>query len=493
MAIVYTQVDLISELKVQEQILRDLKIQRVHCESSNECNSSTEGSTAIKSPNKSQFEFHLQPSSPVKETVNKSLTKLVGLVSLSNQIKEHRVYAKAPTTAPFSIAQGTLRANDKLLSPVYFCEHFFSTHFKGQPYLNSVEKFNRSFALNAKKELAFADKKVIQAQKEVITDMIKEISMALLTGKELSSISLPVKVMQPRSQTQTTGEFFANLDLMHAAARSGSNLETFKKVIAFVCSNFFYGMDCQKTLHPYIGETTQGHFADGTCYYAEQIRHNPSTCAMLMVNNDDAFSIDMQLELISAMKSNEIKNYLKGIITIKIRDQVIYATFPCLVVRGVIYGDRRMLLEDAFYFCYPKEQLKAVVKVGGDHRSDLLDGGIYRMSAPIVLNKDKFGSSLFPSLKPKHLSREAKLSHISGSWLESVQVDGTELWNRSHRAYRVQYLEDTLPSDWRFREDLLWMMYGNMQQAQEWKVHLEGVQRSIRKTREAFAKKLKHK
>lgn len=493
MAIVYTQLDLISEPKAQEQILRDLKMHRPQCDVSNECNNSSEGSTAVKSPDKSQMQFHLQPHTSLKDTTNKPLTKFVGLTPLSSHTKDSHVYSKAPITSPFSLAQGTLKSNDKLLPPVYINEQFISTHLNGQWYLNAIEKFHRSFALNAKHELIFADKKVIQAQKEVLTDMIKEISMALFTGKELSSISLPVKVMQPRSQTQTTCEFFSNLDLMHAAAKSLTNIDMFKNVIAFICSNFFYGIDCQKTFNPYIGETAQGSFADGTTYYAEQIKHNPSTSAMLMVNNDDFFKIDMQVELNSAMKSNEIRTYLKGIINIKIRDQVIYASFPCLTVRGIVYGDRRILLEEAFYFCYPQEQLKAVVKVGNDHRADVLDGGIYRLTAPMVLTKDKFASSLFPSLKPKQLNRETKLSHISGSWLESIHVDGKEFWNRSHRAYRMQYQEDSLPSDWRFREDLLWMMYGNIHQAQEWKTHLEGVQRAIRKTREIYLKKLKHK
>ncbi len=32
---------------------------------------------------------------------------------------------------------------------------------------------------------------------------------------------------------------------------------------------------------------------------------------------------------------------------------------------------------------------------------------------------------------------------------------------------------DVLPSDWRFREDLIWLIYKNKQQANKWKYALE--------------------
>jgi hypothetical protein len=34
-------------------------------------------------------------------------------------------------------------------------------------------------------------------------------------------------------------------------------------------------------------------------------------------------------------------------------------------------------------------------------------------------------------------------------------------------------MEGILPSDWRFREDLLWLKYGKMKIAHKWKVRME--------------------
>ena len=39
---------------------------------------------------------------------------------------------------------------------------------------------------------------------------------------------------------------------------------------------------------------------------------------------------------------------------------------------------------------------------------------------------------------------------------------------------------DVLPSDWRFREDLIWLVYSNKQNANEWKIALENYFREER-------------
>lgn len=45
-----------------------------------------------------------------------------------------------------------------------------------------------------------------------------------------------------------------------------------------------------------------------------------------------------------------------------------------------------------------------------------------------------------------------------------------------------------LPSDWRYREDLLWLKYGFMAIAAKWKLRLEVQQRKDRKHRQDVEK-----
>ena len=48
-----------------------------------------------------------------------------------------------------------------------------------------------------------------------------------------------------------------------------------------------------------------------------------------------------------------------------------------------------------------------------------------------------------------------------------------------------------LPSDWRYREDLIWLKYGYMSIAHQWKLRLEVQQRHDRKLRLEHKKRMK--
>lgn len=53
------------------------------------------------------------------------------------------------------------------------------------------------------------------------------------------------------------------------------------------------------------------------------------------------------------------------------------------------------------------------------------------------------------------------LGEISGSWLRSLQIDGKKYWDIDADAperFRP-LLGGVAPSDWRYREDLLWLKY----------------------------------
>lgn len=51
--------------------------------------------------------------------------------------------------------------------------------------------------------------------------------------------------------------------------------------------------------------------------------------------------------------------------------------------------------------------------------------------------------------------------------------------------------QDVMPSDWRYREDLIWLMYGFKDIAANWKVKLEVQQRKDRKHRQDKEKERK--
>ena len=72
-----------------------------------------------------------------------------------------------------------------------------------------------------------------------------------------------------------------------------------------------------------------------------------------------------------------------------------------------------------------------------------------------------------------------KLCEIEGSWLKNLVIDGKTYWDIERDIPIRQKValnnEGTLvlPSDWRYREDLIWLKYKFMKIAHQWKLRLE--------------------
>lgn len=76
------------------------------------------------------------------------------------------------------------------------------------------------------------------------------------------------------------------------------------------------------------------------------------------------------------------------------------------------------------------------------------------------------------------------LAKIEGHWLEEMRVGGEQYWHIDEfKPYAYRERKDPLPSDARYREDLVCLKFGDIPEAQVWKEKLENIQRNDRKLR----------
>lgn len=166
-------------------------------------------------------------------------------------------------------------------------------------------------------------------------------------------------------------------------------------------------------------------------------------------------------------------------------------------------GDRTINADGFFIFEDEENDIKCVIifnpimKTGGvfsSHKyagkTDDFRGLIYK---PKKSSKKKQRTDYS---KYKHIEEEAEevYSELEGSWLRELIIDGKQWWHtddpdlrpQHHRADRV-----VLPSDWRYREDLIYLHRNDMKKADKWKVRLEIQQRLDRKNRQNVEKKRK--
>lgn len=70
---------------------------------------------------------------------------------------------------------------------------------------------------------------------------------------------------------------------------------------------------------------------------------------------------------------------------------------------------------------------------------------------------------------------KSKICEISGSWLRKIEIDGKKYWDIEEDVpfRQINCLNDIAPSDWRYREDLIWLKYNYMRIASQWKLRQE--------------------
>lgn len=89
---------------------------------------------------------------------------------------------------------------------------------------------------------------------------------------------------------------------------------------------------------------------------------------------------------------------------------------------------------------------------------------------------------------------EQEIGVIEGSWLDNLVIGNEEIWNiNKMNPVRQIPEENPLPSDCRFREDLLYLKTNDLKLADKWKVLLEVRQRYEKKLRIDTAKNAKKK
>jgi len=217
-------------------------------------------------------------------------------------------------------------------------------------------------------------------------------------------------------------------------------------------------------------------------------------------------------EITGKMGPNNLVSGLRGPNNIVFKDgQHIRFGFPSYKLGGTVMGERSIEIIGSSTFEDLTNNRKAVVinntykktgwiRSGSTGSKDKMIGQIFDCSKPLTgdaesikKNYGKDMESVDDFKKLKHVKQ--KICDIDGSWLNSLQIDGKTYWDiefdvptRQLPHYNSKQ-EMVLPSDWRYREDLIWLKYNYMLIAHQWKQRLEVQQRFDRANRQAGDKR----
>jgi hypothetical protein len=329
------------------------------------------------------------------------------------------------------------------------------------------------------------DEEMLAKQKGVLSHVVKQLAVNLLKGLSISHMSLPIKIFEPRSSIQRICDLWTFAPkFLKEAAQTDNHLERLKLVIAFMTSSIYLCCGQNKPFNPLLGETLQGKFSDGSQFYCEHTSHHPPISSFLLEDVDGEYKMYGYYEFTAKMGANNFISGLRGPNNIVFKDgQHIRFGFPSYRLGGTVMGERTV---EAIGSCVVEDltnNVKAVVlmstfkKTGwirnthSGHK-DQIEGIIYHPKKHLSGNKESIKKNygkdydmIYDLKSLKDVKKE--IGKVEGSWLNGLMVDGKMYWNIENdepkRQLPMLESEDkiVLSSDWRYREDLIWLKYNN--------------------------------
>ena len=359
----------------------------------------------------------------------------------------------------------------------------------------------------------------------MLGDLIKQILKVVFGHK----ISLNVKLFQPLSLSQTLLNYFSFIPkyIIPSLNPEFSPISRMKYAISLGISGLYMNAMQLKPFNPLISETFQGIFdledkENKIEVYSEQTSNYPTLTRYYILNKMFKMYGYFDLSLETHNFGNRITCYTKGINTIdffKINEKICLSIPSSQIVNAIAKDDRSAHYLGVMIFYDIKNNLRAFVQFAKDtkHISEI-KGYIFNYQFPqnYKFNFDK-EYDMFNKIDVNNLQKNNNIftqndiiSTISGSWLHQLYFDGIKYWDIDEDIPTyIKPVYNCLPSDSRFREDLIWLYRSffkakNEEErlyyeklAQNWKLMIEKLQREERtlkaKLNEELARKARNK
>ena len=192
--------------------------------------------------------------------------------------------------------------------------------------------------------LRFTNAKILEFQRKVMWEFVKDIGFNLASGSvaNVVSISLPVKIFEPRSLLQRLADaWYTAPALLTPAGQSDDPIFRFKSVLAFAVSGLRNMVKQWKPFNPILGETYQAKFHDGSQICLEQTFHHPPISHWQVFGVEDCYHFFGYGRWDAGLRGNGMKGSTIGPNIVAFKDgSKISFSLPYLWLSGVLWGDR---------------------------------------------------------------------------------------------------------------------------------------------------------
>lgn len=341
-------------------------------------------------------------------------------------------------------------------------------------------------------ELRITDREALRNQEGIVVDVLKRLAKSIAEGRGVVGVSLPIRIFESRSLIERITDWWSFAPVyLTPAAQIRDPIERFKHVIAFAMAGLYVSVSPFKPFNPILGETYQGEFPGyGISVCVEHTSHHPPIANFYLVHKDWKFYGRYEFKGDISTLNNCLTINQEGPNVVEFSDgHKIVFYLPTIRVGGMLRGDKITRYKGIIKFVDEANKLKSVIKFDPSERRAIYDKKRRDVFAGLIYRYTK-GALKKDSDEEKFKDLEQTVEEVHGQWLECLYIGEKKWWDINEQTpVRTIPVENPLPSDWRFREDLVWMKRGNKVIAEEWKLFLEVRQREEKKLRMMHKKK----
>ena len=299
----------------------------------------------------------------------------------------------------------------------------------------------------------------LDLQKGIVLELLQRAGEKVMKGQGVVSISLPVRIFEPRSTLERCGDLWTTgPKYLTLAGQTSNSIERFKFVMCFMISSMYMVWRQLKPFNPILGETFQGYWPDGTQIYIEHISHHPPISWYLVEHADGLYKYEGSYEYTAKLTNlgNSARGRHVGPNRIYFKDgSMIEYQYPFIKINGLLMGKRTMKWEGDFEFVDKLNNISCQMKFPQE--------GIFGLK----------GNNTYDQLSGTIIKDGENVCEVEGSWLSHLSFNKKKYWElESSDIILPMRAESCLPSDCRYREDSVALGNRDLDLAQEEKERL---------------------
>ncbi|KAF8807178.1 Oxysterol-binding protein [Phlegmacium glaucopus] len=243
----------------------------------------------------------------------------------------------------------------------------------------------------------------------IITSLISQ----LRVGMDLSRVTFPTFVLEPRSMLERITDFMAHPDLIFGAESFDDPEERFIRVLQYYLAGWHIKpKGVKKPYNPVLGEffRCRYNYPNGThgFYIAEQVSHHPPISAFFYISPANHVSILGELRPKSKFLGNSVSTTMEGEnrVTLlgKPEDGEYVITMPNMYARGILFGKMVLELGDT---CIAKNE----------------KNGLY---CDLEFKTKGFFSGIYNALAGRVRRNSTDIGEVSGRWSHVMDFKSTK-------------------------------------------------------------------